>query len=358
MTLADYVEANRKRLIEWWKIKVRARLALEVEESQLINSLPMLIEDLVATLRNPPEEWPSLDSAAEHGRHRVEMGIDIARLTEELALVGETIVGLACEDEFKLDGHDLQRLFRVIGRATAWSVQAYAGMRDRQLAKEAAQHFSFLAHEIRNPLNNARLAVDLLAVVPEKERDRYFDRVDRALSQLSEQVDNSLVGARLFGQPDMKLQTYDAAELVESAWADVALHGDEREIIMSSELERFEIDADRKLLVSALTNLMSNAVKFSRIGGRIQLRVRARNDRALFQVEDECGGIAESLQQLFLPFVQAEHDRSGFGLGLTIVKQVCEAHHGEVKVENRQGKGCSFTLDLPRRQPSDSAEEF
>jgi signal transduction histidine kinase len=69
----------------------------------------------------------------------------------------------------------------------------------------------------------------------------------------------------------------------------------------------------------------------------------------LFTVEDECGGIPEDLpKRLFQPFVQAGSDKSGFGLGLLIVKQATEAHRGSVRVTNRLDRsGCIFVLDLP-----------
>jgi len=102
--------------------------------------------------------------------------------------------------------------------------------------------------------------------------------------------------------------------------------------------------------LSAITNLVRNAIKFSVEGGRVDFRARALEDRVLFEVEDSCRGMPEELPpKLFQPFVQQNADRSGFGLGLLIVKRAIEAHHGSVRVVNRPNEGCTFVLDVPLR---------
>lgn len=69
----------------------------------------------------------------------------------------------------------------------------------------------------------------------------------------------------------------------------------------------------------------------------------------MLEVEDRCGGLPEDLpERLFQPFVQAGDDKSGFGLGLMIVKQAAEAHNGSVRVVNTPGVACCFIIDLPR----------
>jgi hypothetical protein len=106
--------------------------------------------------------------------------------------------------------------------------------------------------------------------------------------------------------------------------------------------------ADPRLLRSALSNLIRNAIKFSKPGGTIWLRGKEAQGRVLLEVEDECGGLPKGeVQKLFDPFVQAGQDRSGFGLGLAIAKQAVEAHDGSIRVHDLPGRGCVFVLDLP-----------
>lgn len=103
------------------------------------------------------------------------------------------------------------------------------------------------------------------------------------------------------------------------------------------------------LLTSAMSNLLHNAVKFSRPGSTVRLGVHAANGLALLQVEDQCGGLAEDEPaQLFEPYVKKrDSDRPGSGLGLAIVKRAVEAMKGELSVADLPGVGCVFSARFP-----------
>jgi hypothetical protein len=354
MPLADYIEANKYRVIERWKSLAVERLSLVLEESELVDHLPGFLDELAEAIRKPFQHWPDLESARNHGRHRMRLGVDPGGLTVEMALVGEALLMLAEDDGQAVSCSDARLISRVIGQATSASVNAYAALRDRQLADQAAQHFSFIAHEIRNPLHNAKLAAMALKASAGNKamQQQCVERLERALSQLSDLIDNSLLQARLLGEPSLHPEQHDVLELLHAAREDVAAHAEERGQTITIEAQRFTIDADRKLLISALSNLLKNAVKFTRDGGSITLCARTVDGRALFEIQDECGGMPEGVpERLFQPFVQASADKSGFGLGLAIVKQAVDAHHGAVRINDRPGDGCTFVLELPLQQP-------
>lgn len=348
MTLADYIEANKQRLIGRWKFMVEPELSFALDESELLDHLPDVIDDLVTAAREPSGQRPDLESARSHGRQRMEIGVNLGKLTVEMALLAEALLRIAEEDGHDFSSEQTRRLFRIISRGTEASVDSYAQMRDHQLAGQAARHFSFIAHEIRNPLQNAVLATTLLERATDADRPRYIERLQRSLAQLLDLVDNSLTEARLLESPEPNIERLDAAQLVADSIEDVAAFAGTRDVELAAEAESFELDGDPKLLRSALTNLIRNAVKFSHEHGRTTVRARAAGDEALFEVEDECGGIPEALvDRLFEPFVQAQDDRRGFGLGLAIVQQAVEAHRGRVRVDNLPGHGCRFVITLP-----------
>ena len=110
------------------------------------------------------------------------------------------------------------------------------------------------------------------------------------------------------------------------------------------------IEADPKLLRSAVTNLLRNAVKFTRPGSHVVLRGGLRAEGGVFiEVEDGCGGLAPgSMAKIFTPFTQASADRSGFGLGLAITRQAIQAQGGSVTVRDLPGRGCVFAINFPR----------
>jgi signal transduction histidine kinase len=183
------------------------------------------------------------------------------------------------------------------------------------------------------------------------DRLALLERMDRALRHLSELIDNSLVEARLQGRPVLQYETLDLTALVELAVEEVRGSADQKDVQIVRQLAATELRGDRRLLLSAVTNLLSNAVKFSRDGGRVTVRTRADGEQLVLEIEDACGGLPEGdPAKLFQPFTQLGEDRSGFGLGLMIVKQAIEAHGGSIEVINRPGDGCCFSIRLSRAE--------
>lgn len=348
MTVDEFIEQHKSKIVDGWKQTAEQRLAINITNAELINDLPEFIDNLVEALRAPAGQWPQMRGARSHGRHRLRIGMDVGGLTEEMVLVSETIIELAEKLGVKLAADEIGRLLHAIGRGAAVSLRAYASLRDAEVEAQAATHFSFIAHEIRTPLHAARLTAGMLMSSPEELRPRQHTRLERSLTQIADLVDNFIVHTRLQGRPKLVRKQVNARELMEMARDDVEMHAKARNIDVQLEVGALEFIADMKLVGSALTNLLRNAIKFSHVGGSVVLRALTREDRVLFEVEDSCGGMPDDLpSKLFQPFVQANTDTSGFGLGLLIVKQAVEAHHGSVRVANRPGEGCSFVIELP-----------
>jgi len=111
-----------------------------------------------------------------------------------------------------------------------------------------------------------------------------------------------------------------------------------------------EIQADRQVLTAVVGNLLQNAFKFTRPRTTVTLRVRASAERVLIEVQDECGGLPSgNVDQLFRPFEQRSADRTGLGLGLAFSRWGAEANNGRIYARNLPGRGCVFTVDLPRQ---------
>ena len=109
---------------------------------------------------------------------------------------------------------------------------------------------------------------------------------------------------------------------------------------------------DRHLVVSALSNLVQNAIKFTRTDGRVEIRAKRSLDRILIEVEDECGGLPSGKsEELFKPFIQKSSDKSGIGLGLSISNRAIALNDGQISASNIPGKGCVFIIDLPLLLP-------
>lgn len=109
------------------------------------------------------------------------------------------------------------------------------------------------------------------------------------------------------------------------------------------------IEADRHILAAVLANLLQNAFKFTRPHTSVTLQVGASAERVLIEVRDECGGLPSgSADDLFRPYEQRGADRTGLGLGLAFSRWAVVAHNGLIYGRDVPGKGCVFTVDLPR----------
>jgi signal transduction histidine kinase len=111
------------------------------------------------------------------------------------------------------------------------------------------------------------------------------------------------------------------------------------------------IRGDRDRLISALTNLLRNAFKFTGAHTEVTLKAYASGDRLLIEVTDHCGGLAPGVSDaMFKPFTQRSTDKSGLGLGLSIAKRNVEADGGFLTVQDQPGRGCVLTMSLPRHE--------
>jgi two-component system sensor histidine kinase SenX3 len=112
------------------------------------------------------------------------------------------------------------------------------------------------------------------------------------------------------------------------------------------------VDGDYRQLVSAVGNVVDNAVKYSDEGSTVTVTVTREGDSAIAQIEDSGIGIgAEHLDRIFERFYRADKARSrdtgGTGLGLSIVRNIVSQHGGQVNVESLEGKGSTFRLTFP-----------
>lgn len=111
-----------------------------------------------------------------------------------------------------------------------------------------------------------------------------------------------------------------------------------------------ELETDRQLVLSAIANLIQNALKYSKAGGRISVRAGYSSENVIIEIEDECGGIQpDVLKNLFKPFTSAGFDQSGLGLGLTIVQRAVLLLQGQITINNLPGCGCAFRIELPKK---------
>src|SRR5262249_39911251 len=156
------------------------------------------------------------------------------------------------------------------------------------------------------------------------------DVLSRGLQRMRDLVENALLLAIAREGIDLHRGRFSLRHLVADALADSAVAANEKQITIEVRgVGGVEVDVDPRLIRSALTNLVSNAVKFSGKGSTVLVSFVKSDGNVTIDVEDACGGLPPgAAEKMFKPFVQIGEDRSGFGLGLAIVRQAVAAHGG------------------------------
>lgn len=238
---------------------------------------------------------------------------------------------------------------------------------EEALAETSTQKDRFLAtlaHELRNPLAPLYYAVELLRAGSEEERAWAAGVIERQVSHLTRLIDDLLDISRIGrGQLETRREPVAIEKVVRAAIeaTRLVLQAHEQELVLSLPAEPIVISGDFVRLTQVLTNLLTNAAKFSRGPGKVTLTVERDNETVRLSVEDEGVGIVpDDLPRLFEMFYQGgqtlPRSRSGLGVGLYLVRNIIELHGGSVAAKSKgQGKGSIFVVRLPiDRAASDS----
>jgi signal transduction histidine kinase len=189
------------------------------------------------------------------------------------------------------------------------------------------------------------------------EQRRFLKAVDRNSTRLLRLVGDLLFVAQAeSGKVALELEALDLSALARDAVEATRPLAARKEIALNLESDgRLPLSADRARLVQLLDNLLSNALKFTPEGGRVDVTISAENSHAVLEVADSGIGIPRAEQgRLFERFFRASTATAqavpGTGLGLAIAKAIVEAHGGRIAVESDEGSGARFRVELPVRQ--------
>lgn len=217
------------------------------------------------------------------------------------------------------------------------------------------EFLAMVSHELRNPLNAILGWVRIARMgMSDDDLQRALETIERNAVAQSTLVDDLLdIGRIESGRLQLETRPLDLRRLVTTALETVEPSARAREITICTEMvdQGTEVVGDSRRLQQVVWNLLTNAIKFSDEGTRIDVTLERRASTVALAVSDEGIGIhASLLPSVFEPFRQGEGPakRSGLGLGLSIVKSIVELHGGHIgAVSGGQGKGSTFTVTLP-----------
>ncbi|MCU0537087.1 MAG: HAMP domain-containing histidine kinase [Hydrococcus sp. Prado102] len=232
---------------------------------------------------------------------------------------------------------------------------------EQKRSQKRAQLIPMLVHELISPLNVISFAASTLkrrsTQWTEEKKQAYLGRIQTALQQLNELMDEVL----LVGRAEAKKLSAEPTQIdLKRFCQDLATQlqlDDRNEHIINFIYrgDRSTVCIDRKWLQPILTNLLSNAIKYSPAGSAIDLMVSCEDEKVIFQIQDKGIGIPEAdRKKLFEPFYRGRNASytSGSGLGLTIVKNLVDLHGGCIEVASEAGVGTTFTVVLPIKKDS------
>ena len=229
----------------------------------------------------------------------------------------------------------------------------------RQLDALKDEFISLVSHELRTPLTSIRGYVELLeddGHLTDEQR-RFLGIVDRNAGRLLDLVSDLLFLAQVdAGQMTFDLQSVDLEAIVLECVESSLPAADAKRIELRAHTERLpEVEADSARLAQVLDNLVSNALKFTPDGGRVDVRLAAAGGAAVIEVQDTGHGLdATDQDQLFERFFRssraAENAIPGTGLGLAIAKTIVERHGGQIALESTVDAGTTVRVELPLSQ--------
>jgi CheY-like chemotaxis protein len=232
------------------------------------------------------------------------------------------------------------------------------------------EFLAMLGHELRTPLAPLLASLELMRQ-EDVDVSRLTTIMDRQLKQLIRLVDDLMDVSRITsGRVKLCCAKVELSRVLDQAVATVLPSITRREHTLSifRPDEPVKLHCDPARMIQVVSNLLSNASRYTDVGGHIELQCSADDDELTLRVIDDGRGISEGFAtRIFEPFVQESVGSGGLGVGLTLVKRLVGMHGGSVTVDSRgSGQGSCFTIRMPLRgdvadepsEPGDVLEEL
>lgn len=225
----------------------------------------------------------------------------------------------------------------------------------QELSEMRSRFVSMVCHEFRNPLNNIALSVSSLQRYNDQlsleQKNDYLQTVNTSVERMTMMIDDILVISKIEAKVlEVQPETLDVAAFCQDLLREQDYVRPHIPIQFSCRSRQIIADLDPRLLRPILSNLLSNAIRYTPDDKAISLKLAKRYNQLIFQVQDNGIGIpSEDRPHLFEPFHRGRNVSNipGTGLGLSIVKQFVDLQRGVIEVSSRVGVGSTFTVRLP-----------
>ncbi len=255
-------------------------------------------------------------------------------------------------------------IFFTIIIITAFYLTVRTMLRQKKLSEIKNDFINNMTHEFKTPLATISLAVDALKnekVMSNPDKMTYFSSIIKEENQrMNRQVETILKAALMEKQEvQLMLRPLHAHEIIKDVVGNFALQLEDKKGKATVELSATNdlIEADEVHFSNLVNNLVDNSIKYAKdnIPPDIRISTSSEEKKFILRLEDNGIGMSrETVKRIFEKFYRAHtgniHNVKGFGLGLSYVKTMVEAHGGEIKVDSILGKGSNFTIELPLKK--------
>jgi two-component system phosphate regulon sensor histidine kinase PhoR len=232
-------------------------------------------------------------------------------------------------------------------------------LKQKRLSEIQKDFINNMTHEFKTPISTIALSTEVLkdpGIINQPERLlNYTTIIEKENSRLKQHVERVLQMARLDKEDiGLKKETVDIHQVIQDAVKNNAHTLTEKNgtVDLDLQAEHYQMTADKLHLTNVFNNLIDNAIKYSKTSPDIRITTNQQNGSLVISITDNGIGIgAENQKRVFQKFYRVPtgnvHDVKGFGLGLSYVKTIIEAHKGNIRLESELGKGCTFRIWLP-----------
>ncbi len=363
--LAEVFEGCQEEIISEWRSRASELLReLKLDKPTITDHLPDLIAEITRDLAFSSAGVLSVEHAAGsppvHGVQRFHDGLNVGEVVAEYNLLRTAFITVADRHDFFVVGEAARIINHRIDEAVRLAVTAFAAQQALIRKEQEDEHLAFIAHDLRTPLNAVSLLTDALneqlGEANSPATDDIFAALRRNLGRVETLIQKVLKakahpsGAGSSFQPERR--TFELWPLVQRLVIDLKAVSSKHDIEVVNEISHFlTVFADAGLISQVFQNLLGNAFKYA-ASGRVVISAREEAGTVMCVVQDNGAGIPlEMLASVFLKLA-SDPEKEGSGLGLTIVKQIVEAHGGTVSAESVHGSGATFRFTLPEELPA------
>ncbi len=351
--LREFIAVNRDEIIRRCRTKVARRSMPPVTPAEIDHGVPLFLDQLSEVLQAHGSATTGIRSSAVlHGHDLQLQGLTVGQVVHDYGDVCQSVTELAMETNAPISNEDFRTLNRCLDDAIASAVTEFGrehGQSQDERETATRERLGFFTHELRNLTHTAMVAFDVLRTGNVGVSGSTGAVLRRSLVGLTALIERSLAEVRLT-QGHQPREMFAVSGFIDEIAAAAAL--DARALSINLEVVRTEdayIEVDGRALAAVMQNLLQNAFKFTKPRTTVTLRAKSTPDRVVIEVEDECGGLpVADATELFRAFEQRSADRSGLGLGLAFCRWAVHANNGTISAQTLPGRGCVFTVDLPR----------